>query len=323
MSQREPKWTVDTRHVNINGWIRSGYLRAPGSTWSTTWLDWANRPVVVLTFTYRNDRSLDAANSIGAVQIVNVIHKRCGPSGWRQHFQCPQCRECVDALFVADFRDYKDGLGCRHCFDLSYGSKAHRALRRISVLRTRAGMDPDFLRPVVRPKGMHRKTFERLRDKLYGLTLRWGRNQPYMAKVQAQLFEDLNTLPAALEAMVEGLRSLPNQSPENADTIRTALDTFHMRYDRLMSEAQRTKLYAALPPPPPEPPRIYGGTGDQRRYRPPRPASRRQIGRAEHAPTPSPGEPDPCTTAQGKAPSVAINGEITQSRSGFQSNCAR
>jgi hypothetical protein len=122
---------------------------------------------------------------------------------------------------------------------------------------------------------MHRKTYDRLCDKLNVLTLRWGRSEPLIAKFQAQLFNDMNSIPAALDVMIQGLRSLPSQSSEKAALVWAALEVFETRYYRLMSESQRDRLYAALPPPPPDPPRIHGGIGTQRRYRPPRPASRR------------------------------------------------
>ncbi|MGO9994124.1 MAG: hypothetical protein ACLPTF_16640 [Steroidobacteraceae bacterium] len=273
------------RAVNVNEFIRAGYLRAIGSSWTVTWFDWANRPAIALDFTYRGDR-LEVANSSGGVQAVKVVHKRCGPDSWRQHFKCPipECPACVDVLFVANFRDYEHGLGCRHCLDLVYGRKAHRALHRMRTIRERHGMEPDPLRPAERPKGMHWQTYWRLRGKLNNLQLRWARAEPLMAPSQAQLFDDLQALPTALDAMIAALRSLPQQTTESAETTWAALEAFDTRYHRLMSESQRTRLYAALPPPPPDPPRVEGGTGMQRRYRPPRPASRRRKQRAEAPP---------------------------------------
>src|SRR5271168_1509973 len=100
MSRRDSKPTMaGQRAVNVNDWIREGWLRAIGSSWTVTWFDWVKRPVVVLSFAYRGDH-LDVANSNGGVQAVKVVHKRCGPEGWRPHFKCPipDCGACVDVL---------------------------------------------------------------------------------------------------------------------------------------------------------------------------------------------------------------------------------
>jgi hypothetical protein len=107
---------------------------------------------------------------------------------------------------------------------------------------------------------------------------------PMLAHVNAQIADDLKSLPAALEGVIAAFRSLPQQSAENAETTWAALEAFDTRYFRLMSESQRDRLYAALPPPQPDPPRVEGGTGTQRRYRPPRPASRRRKQPAEASP---------------------------------------
>lgn len=279
MSRRSERPSTDDYpyRLGINKWVRAGCLTHPGTSWTTTWTNWQQRPAIVLHFVYRGAH-LEVANSTGAVQVVKIIHKRCGPDSWRQHFQCsiPGCGACVDFLYVANFKDHQDGLGCRHCLELVYGSSLckpeYRGIRRMMGARQRAGFDADILRPMVRPAGMQQRTFERLKDRVIRAALRGGKNDPFAKSVLA----DVNAQPAAVELMVDALKNLPHQSDENAEKIWAAYEAFYKRFDRFLSEAQRARIDAAFPPEPPAPPRFYGGVGDQRRYRPPRPAWRRK-----------------------------------------------
>ena len=86
------------------------------------------------------------------------VHARSRP--W---FLCPNCDRRAGKLYLP--------LGgrhflCRRCYDLGYESQAEepwwRAERRARKLWQRLGGDPDdaFIPP--RPKGVHRRTYERL-----------------------------------------------------------------------------------------------------------------------------------------------------------------
>ena len=286
MSRRQTKQTFDgQRCVNINALIRDGFIRSHGSSWESTWSNWHGSPIVVLKFTYRGSGAdgmrqpcIEVVNSAGRTQTVNIVRKPVGLAASRQHFLCPvpKCEKCVDALYVANFVDYADGLGCRHCLELIYGP---RPARRLMNLRERHGMGLDPLSYVIRPKGMHERTYLRLRSRLGDLTMRWMRSVPTFADLSARASAEVQQRDAELGPLTETLRA------GDADAAIAAIDRFEHRWGRLAHEPHVIDaIAAALPPPPPPPPRVHGGTGSERRYRPPRPAWRRRKGTARPAP---------------------------------------
>jgi hypothetical protein len=89
----------------------------------------------------------------------------CNFGGERPWFTCPGagCGRRV-ALLYGPGRYFL----CRHCYDLTYESQResemHRALRRAQTIRERLGGSANMRKPFPeKPKGMHWKTYERLR----------------------------------------------------------------------------------------------------------------------------------------------------------------
>jgi hypothetical protein len=102
---------------------------------------------------------------------VAIVRTPCRFGGSRPWFVCPgvvdgiPCRRRVGKLY---------GPGryflCRHCYGLAYQSQreqAHdRALRRAVAIRRRLGGEPGMLCPFPeKPKGMHWRSYERLRQR--------------------------------------------------------------------------------------------------------------------------------------------------------------
>jgi hypothetical protein len=94
---------------------------------------------------------------------VSISWTPCNYGGSRPWLLCPNCRRRAGKLYLP--------LGgrhflCRRCYDLAYHSQWEepwwRAKRRAGKLWQRLGGDPDddFIPP--RPKGMHRRTYDRL-----------------------------------------------------------------------------------------------------------------------------------------------------------------
>ncbi|TCT19485.1 hypothetical protein [Thiobaca trueperi] len=96
---------------------------------------------------------------------VRLDWTACTYGGARPWFLCPAdgCGRRVALLYIG-----RAGLFvCRHCYRLAYDcqreSDDDRATRRAERTRQRMGWEPGILNfPGRRPKGMHRRTFERL-----------------------------------------------------------------------------------------------------------------------------------------------------------------
>jgi len=98
---------------------------------------------------------------------VQVDWTGCNYGGNRPWFICPisGCGRRV-ALIYAGGKYF----GCRHCYELAYSSQNEglydRMARKARKIRKRLGADMWLEVPVFdKPKGMHRKSFERLKRK--------------------------------------------------------------------------------------------------------------------------------------------------------------
>ena len=102
---------------------------------------------------------------------INIARVPCRFGGSRPYFLCPGV---VNGVTCGRRVAKLHGLGryflCRHCYRLAYGSQSEggwdRALRRANKIRQRLGGDPGMAFPD-RPKGMWRRTYDRLRDNAF------------------------------------------------------------------------------------------------------------------------------------------------------------
>ena len=95
---------------------------------------------------------------------VHLEWTPCNLGGRRAWFRCPArgCGRRVAILFGGSI------FACRHCHKLAYQcqreSDYDRAGRRADAIRRRLGWEPGFLNGGgLKPKGMHGRTFERLK----------------------------------------------------------------------------------------------------------------------------------------------------------------
>ena len=96
-------------------------------------------------------------------QTIHFDRTHCHYGGHRYWFLCPRCYRRVAVLYGAGKYFY-----CRHCYKLTYTSQQERfgdrAMRKARKIRRR--LNPDntvFDLFPFKPKGMHWRTYERLR----------------------------------------------------------------------------------------------------------------------------------------------------------------
>ena len=96
---------------------------------------------------------------------VELVRTPCHYGGERTWFRCPGwgCGRRVGVLYGGAT------FACRHCLQLVYESQREqrydRALRRAQKIRIRLGGTANMMTPFPDiPKGMHWRTYERLRD---------------------------------------------------------------------------------------------------------------------------------------------------------------
>ncbi len=166
---RSSKYTTDElKYLDLNWMKRQGML-SPGR-WST--VSWsrngeqtgqigvhARENSIVLVYKWRSWG--DDWEEVS--ETVRLTTTRCNFGGCRPWFVCPNCYRRVGKLYAAGKYFY-----CRHCYDLVYESQREatydRLARKARNIRTRLGGSPGILDPFpLKPKGMHWKTYNRLR----------------------------------------------------------------------------------------------------------------------------------------------------------------
>jgi len=170
------KQTIENyRSLDVNWLNRRGYLMA-GSRVSVHWSQAhkfsgslnvkAIESFLILDYKYKSD---DEWESI--TESILLSRTRCNYGGTRTWFICPgvkngiPCQRRVTKLYLVG-----KYFCCRHCYELVYESqrelKRHRFLRIDQKIRMRLGGSGSISEPFpLKPKGMHWKTYNRLRCK--------------------------------------------------------------------------------------------------------------------------------------------------------------
>lgn len=160
--------TESQRRIDIRWMKRQGYFRA-GTMGNLTWSSRGEQTGLlgfsmvekgmVLNYRYR----INGGEWEPVEQTIAFDRTPCNYGGHRTWFLCPRCGKRIAILYGAG----KFFL-CRHCYDLAYGSQQEttgdRLMRKQRKIRERLGASESLVDPILfKPKGMHQKTFDRLR----------------------------------------------------------------------------------------------------------------------------------------------------------------
>jgi hypothetical protein len=181
------RWTCENikdtvegnRYLEVNRMSREGWLRA-GCRGT---LEWTRNGEPFGSIRFRREGnflilSYCVQQSGGEWRDVEqrtlIVWTGCRFGGRRPYFMCPGVVNGVDCGRRAT-KLYGAGTYflCRHCYHLAYASQREgpydRALCRVNKIRSRLGGDPGLRSPFPeRPKGMHHRTYKRLRSEAWG-----------------------------------------------------------------------------------------------------------------------------------------------------------
>lgn len=100
------------------------------------------------------------------VECRLLLARVAGGFGSRPMFLCPDCRRCCAVVYFGGWR-----FACRKCLNLAYASEAEDGMgrlwrRQLKIERRLSGGGGEW-DGWSRPKGMHARTFERLRERIF------------------------------------------------------------------------------------------------------------------------------------------------------------
>ena len=163
------------RSIDVNRLHREGCLRA-GSMASCQWSRDGDK-VTPTNMRAEHDRlHLTYRLRIGGGEwedvneTVRIVRMPCRFGGARPYFVCPGVvNGTVCGRRVAKLYGPGRYFVCRHCYRLAYASQSEdaqrRSMRRATKIRQRLGGNAGTASPLPpKPKGMWRRTYERLRE---------------------------------------------------------------------------------------------------------------------------------------------------------------
>jgi len=169
--------TMEQKRIDIRWMKRQGYLNS-GYSGSLSWISGGepsgsigfqvHENKIVLSFRHRSQ----GKDWESVEQVVSLGKTPCNYGGYRKWFLCPRCNQRVAILY---------GTGkyffCRGCYDLTYEScnepDFQRVLNKAYKLKKKLGGEAGLDSMIAdRPKGMHRKTYNKIRTEIIRLESR-------------------------------------------------------------------------------------------------------------------------------------------------------
>ena len=171
--------TVEScRSIDVNRLHREGCLR-PGWWGGWQWTHDGER-VAWIQLRAETDRlhlsyrfRIVGGEWLDVDETVSIVRLPCRFGGSRPYFVCPGVvNGSVCNRRVAKLHGPGRYFLCRHCYRLAHASQSEsawdRALRRASKMKQRLGGDPGLTAALpLKPKGMWRRTYERLREQAF------------------------------------------------------------------------------------------------------------------------------------------------------------
>src|SRR5262245_52709336 len=165
------KTTCDTQSsINVTQWHRAGYLEA-GPRFLCQWLRRGQPVGSVMVETHSDSISLSYRVKTGlndewqdVDQHFSLTWMPCNFGGRRPWLVCG-CGRRVGLIYLR-----YGFFACRRCHKLNYASQHEgtwgRGILRLQNIRLRLGGDPSLVAPFRgKPKSMHRRTYERWRQR--------------------------------------------------------------------------------------------------------------------------------------------------------------
>ena len=170
------------RSLDVNRLHREGCLRAG---WAGSW-QWTRDGEQVVSISLRTEfdrlhltyrMRTGGGDWEDVVEAVHIVRLACRFRGSRPYFICPAVVNGVACgRRVAKLHLSGRYFLCRHCYRLGHASQSEdawdRALRRANKIRQRLGGEPGMASPFPsKPKGMWRRTYNRLRARAFDAEL--------------------------------------------------------------------------------------------------------------------------------------------------------
>lgn len=151
-------WQLDVRRLHREDMLRPGL-------WGWYWSNAVTGKVLAsigirggvdcITLEYT-----DTADGRGIAKRVQIERTACNYGNSRPWFRCPLCDGRVALLYLR-----RNGFACRKCEHLAYRSQSEDAIGRTWLKQTK--LERRLGENWERPKGMHRKTHDRLLRRIW------------------------------------------------------------------------------------------------------------------------------------------------------------
>ena len=154
-----PGWKAKAEHcrsIDVRDFHRKGLLNCSAGIWQ-----WKNTETgeIVSSMNFRADgRSVYLNYSVDddpVNETIGLTQTACNFGAFRPWFRCPHCATRVAVLYLRHKR-----FLCRRCQKVAYRCQSQDAVGRswLQQMKVEARLDEDWQRP----KGMHRRTHDRL-----------------------------------------------------------------------------------------------------------------------------------------------------------------